>query len=139
MRTIRHFAILLVIAVTSCTPKRFADVTVFHEDGRTDSLTILLKKQSNRLHLQIPAEQLSGVDSVLITPEFARANAGDPGYFVFPNGMLCMFPDSEDRSYSLFWQQMPISGSFTPEGSFMAIVKGLRMENTLINSVKDGH
>ena len=139
MKPTHYLAILLLLAVYSCAPDRFADVRVFYNDGRTDSLTVLLERQSKALHLQIPTDQLSGVDSVLITPDFAKANAGDPGYFVFPNGMLCKFPESEDRSYSLFWQQMPISGSFTPSGNFMAIVKGLRMENTLINKVKDGH
>ena len=135
MKPTRYLAILLLLAFCSCTPDRFADVRVFHKDGKTDSLTIVLKRQSNTLRLHIPSEQLADVDSVLITPDFAKANAGDPGYFVFPNGMLCKFPESEDRSYSLFWQQMPISGSFTPSGNFMAIVKGLRMENTLINKV----
>ncbi len=139
MRTIAYFGFLLLFCLSSCNSDKFADVKFFNKDGSVDSLTVQLKRHPKFLHLQIPSEQLSEVDSVLITPDFAKANAGDPGYFVFPNGMLCKFPESVDRSYSLFWQQMPISGSFTPKGNFMAIVKGLRMENTLINRVRDGH
>ena len=139
MRTIAYFGFLLLFCLSSCNSDKFADVKFFNKDGSVDSLTVQLKRHPKFLHLQIPSEQLSEVDSVLITPDFAKANAGDPGYFVFPNGMLCKFPESVDRSYSLFWQQMPISGSFTPKGNFIAIVKGLRMENTLINRVRDGH
>lgn len=139
MMNIRLIATLLPLAFFSCTSSHYVDVEVFNHDGTKNTLAIRLENSSGSLHLQIPAEKLSGVDSLLVTPDFARAEAGDDGYFVFPNGMLCKFPESEDRSYSLSWQQMPISGSFTPNGNYMAIVKGLRMENKLIDRLEKGH
>ena len=139
MKTIRLIAVLLPLVLFSCTTGHYVDVEVFNHDGTKDTLALRLEKSSGCLHLQIPAEKLSGVDSLLVTPDFAQAEAGDDGYFVLPNGMLCKFPESEDRSYSLSWQQMPISGSFTPNGNYMAIVKGLRMENKLIDKLASGH
>ena len=139
MKLFRVIPILLLIVCSSCNRERYADVGIFHKDGTVDSLRIRLARHSGFIHFEMSADELAGIDSVLITPDFARANAGEEGYYVLPNGMLCKFPESEDRSYSLFWQQMPISGSFTAHGNFMAIVKGLRMENRLIAKVADNH
>jgi len=132
------FLMLVSSAIsTQCTADRTHDVRLIcYASGRVDTTSVSLTGDGERFRLKINMSELESYDSLDIRPLFTCARAGDAGYFIFPNGMLCRFPHAQDRRYELSWQPMPISGSLTKDGCHLAIVKGLRFECSLNNELK---
>ena len=67
----------------------------------------------------------SPVESIRVTPDFARAAAGEDGYYVFPDGGYGRFVGRKDahRLVRAPYMLMPIYGMKTPRVAFVAIAK----------------
>lgn len=68
----------------------------------------------------VPAD----VQRITITPDFATARKGDPGYWVFPNNAYGTYR-TDSGSVKCSHMTMPIYGMKTPRASFVAICTGM--------------
>lgn len=66
------------------------------------------------------------VRSVELTPDFAKAKKGDPGFWVVSSGELGTFRCDEGKLDCRRWQLMSMYGMQTPERTFVAIVRKLK-------------
>lgn len=107
-------------------------------NGLRDTVDVSIAREKNHYHFQVDKKDLLGLESIEIIPYFEKAEYGDSGYFVLPNGFLFRFDRKSSQSYSLNWQPMPIAGALTPRGCWVEIVKGLQLENTISVVVEDG-
>ena len=67
-----------------------------------------------------------GVKSVELTPDFARAKKGDPGFWVVSSGEFGTFRCDDGKLDCNRWQLMSFYGMQTPERTFVAIVRKLK-------------
>lgn len=131
-------AVLGVLLFPGCRSEKTVSVIRTYDDGRRDTASVVLDGIKDCYRFREVRENLAGLESLEIIPDFEKAETGDDGYYVFPNGFLFRF-DRENGSYSQFWQPMPIAGALTPAGCWLEIVKGLKMENTVSIVAKDGN
>lgn len=110
-------------------------------DGRHETHAIPLDERDRLAAFRL-ASSVVGRDakSVELLPDFARADKGEAGYFVTPEGLLGTFRadngrlvTAENRNY------MPIYGMKTPRAAFVAIVKGMRWRYETRVAVTNGH
>ena len=109
-----------------------------YKDGQCDTTEAILKRTKNYYRFHLSQANLNGIESIELLPDFEKAEFGNNGYYVFPNGFLFRFNRKKSDQYSIFSQPMPIAGALTPSGCWLEIVKGLRMENTLSMVIDEG-
>jgi len=86
----------------------------------------------------------SGVEWVSVLPEFARAERGEPGYYMTPDGYMGTFRLTNATCMvggpSVFYGRnfMPIFGMKNPRATFVGIVATMRFEYDLYVRAKDG-
>ena len=68
----------------------------------------------------VPAD----IQRITITPDFAMARKGDPGYWVFPSNAYGTYR-TDSGSVTCSHMTMPIYGMKTPRASFVAICTGM--------------
>ena len=81
--------------------------------------------------LRVRARETGVADWVEVSPDFARAEKGEPGYFILPSGDFGTFR-ADDGELSVPAALMPLWGVKTPRGSVAALVEGLPWDCDLI-------
>ena len=82
---------------------------------------------------KVPAD----VQRITITPDFATARKGEPGYWVFPNNAYGTFK-AENGHVSSSHMTMPIFGMKTPRCAFWAMGTGMKHSMHVEAVAKDG-
>ena len=111
-------------------------------DGKTNTKSVSLERQADgAMRLRIPIAEIdrNTRDICVYTDDFT-AQKGDNGYYIIPSvskGMLGKF--KYDNGRNVFPQpEMKFYGIKKNSGTYIAIVKGLSLEYSMIVSVKDG-
>ena len=133
------FVILLVFPSLFLQAKN-ETVTVikFFRNADKDVSEVALEKVGDHLRLNIPAKELADVTRVELQADFATAHIGDPGFFLTPDGMICNFTQKQDGEHKVRFYPLEMWGSSTPAGTYLAIIKGMRFELVIKESLKDG-
>ena len=73
--------IIMLAALCSCSRLEPQNVLLIYKnsDGTKDTVTVTMQPQGDRLALNIAREDLTGVDTLVVLPEFAHAQAGEKG------------------------------------------------------------
>ena len=95
---------------------------------------------AGRTTLKIPRELLEGASAFSIRADFLTAKAGEPGYWIAPDGMLGRFELGEDdrRGTRAGKAPMPFYGMKTTHGTFVAIVSGMETDMDVVTERKNG-
>ena len=136
-RTIAYAVLATLGPVLHATATDVEAVLAF-TNGATETRSIALAEDGPVLRLHWPRADIpAGLRHVEIRAPFASATAGEPGYFVMPNGYLGTFrlPEGEQ---TLGASCMPIFGMKTARGTFVAVVTGLPHEYALVARARKG-
>ena len=102
------------------------------------SLPLLLRDGVQSLEIS-PEDVPDGAASVEITHPWARASAGDRGWWVLSDGMYGEFEQGKDATYTEWrGRVMQVWGFSSPRGAIAAIHRGLRYEAHYHVERKDG-
>lgn len=137
MRNYLHIALWAAL-LSSCCPQTIGVVKVYR-DGTRDSTSVKITRHKDCYGFKLPKEQCADVSIVEIWPSFARAQEGDEGFFLTPDGMYCKFKGHEDGAYFSDRMQLAMWGSQTPAGTFLAISKGMRLETAVVDTLCKGN
>jgi len=122
--------LLLALAMT---------VEIAGADGKVAVETRELAEANGVVSFTLPRSQIpAGAKSVRLTPDFACAKRGEPGFWVFPNNMYGTFSRESGRE-SCGHVMMPICGMQSPRGTFCAIVRGMRHSFRPVVVAEDGN
>ncbi len=110
------------------------------KDGKISEKTLQLEDIDNFQRARIAAGDIpADIDFVEVFPSFAKAKAGDDGYYVMPDGMYGKLSKREkDGAYSMRHMPLALSGMKKGDTAFAAIVKGMRFECNAIITLKKG-
>ncbi|MBP5226258.1 MAG: hypothetical protein J6336_02630 [Kiritimatiellae bacterium] len=127
----------LGIIRTLCGAEIVVETTRFN--GEVSRETRPLAFQDGHAQFRIPQTAIApDTKSIALKADFAQADKGEEGYFVFPNGHLGFF--REEKGFkNLDAPPMPIFGMKTPRGCFVAIVTGMPYNYAQQLSVQNGH
>lgn len=131
--------IFLMGLLSSCA-SHTVQVTITHDDATTDSLSVRLAEHHGVFEYRLPVEQLEAVSSVKIVPDFARAEAGEDGFFLATDGMATYFKEREkNESRSIYANhQLRMQGVKTPRGCFAEMMDSYRFNAKTTFSYDDG-
>lgn len=125
------FGFLCLATLPSCSnpePKTVELIRKFR-DGSRDTSTVVLDVKRDRLSLHLTKDELADIETLAILPEFARAEGGEDGWWLFPNGMVTKFIPGRVGRYSCFRRNpLPILGYNTPRGFYMGYVRNYRYD-----------
>ena len=115
------------------------EVITAKTDGKTQTAKKRLERQPDgAFRFVIPAAELaSGIASIDIVGDFAKAKKGEAGYFVLPPNSIGSFTQ-DDGKVEQREMGLPIFGMKNPRSTFVAIVKGLRFEFSTIVKAENG-
>lgn len=143
MKSIWAFAVL-AFAFGGLFAAERAEIEVKFKDGSSAKSERFLEFKEGAAVLKIPASEIDPrTESISITPDFARAKAGDEGYIVMPNSLIIPFSEQKDASFTPYstskneWH-LPIGGIKKSDGAYYYIVNGLRHEHAAQARVKGG-
>ncbi len=105
------------------------DVVVSNNDGTQQNVPYEFNlDENNSFELVIPKDKFGDKSkTITIYPEFAKAMVGDKGYFLSSFGSMTKFLPRERPLSLKYWKNiMPIHMTKTPQGTYMAFVKGMR-------------
>ena len=96
-------------------------------DGRKDAREHVLPVRDGKLTLRLPADAVgTGVKTLEVLPDFARASKGEPGYFLLPEGLVGGFHETNGSFRSVLARNyMPFYGMKTPRDVFCLVAKGM--------------
>lgn len=137
MKRFLHIA-LLALVLSSCESQTIGIVKLF-KDGSRDSSAVRIYRHGDHYALSLPKEQCAGLSVVEIWPSFARAKEGEDGFFVTPDGMYCKFRGHQDGAYFSDRMQLAMWGSQTSAGTYLAIMKGMRLETAIVDTLCHGN
>jgi hypothetical protein len=108
-------------------------------DGSVVKNTVQLEKTDRgAMRFCMPIRAIrADVDTISVVAAGGRAQKGEAGFFVLPDGSYGTFR-CENGRYDVPWQPMPIYGMKNPRGCFVAVVKGLALEQRPFVRVKNG-
>ena len=132
--------VLFIVMLSSCgrAVSQKAELLYKFKDGSRDTVTVDLKPEGNHLSLHLTQEELSGIETLAILPEFARAEGGEDGYWLFPNGMATRFKEGRNGRYSCHRRHpLPILGYNTPRGFYMGYVRNYRYDVAHISKAEN--
>lgn len=141
MKRLLTSLLILISAMSlwSCSA-HYAHVRIVTSEGQSIEKEVRLKGV-NPLRLRMSKQDLAGVDSIYVTPDFAHANAGDDGFFLNSMGYLTYFlPDRPDTS-TWISRRHPIKmqGIKTPAGCYLAVFDTYRFHIRSRIDVKKDH
>ena len=118
------------------------DVTfeIAMQDGRSRSEQASLERKDGAVTFRLARAAIpEGVKYVKLKPDFARAKVGDEGYWVNSDGELGTFKAREKDAVRVSKRpHMPFFGMKTPQGTWVAIVKGMSWNYSLAVELKNG-
>ena len=136
MKRFLHIALLSLVLSSCCSET--IHVVKTYKDGTADSTCVKIYKQADHYTFTMTKEQCADLSKVELIPSFARAKEGDRGFFLTPDGMYCKFKGHKDGAYVSDRMQLAMWGSQTPEGTWLAISRGMRLETAVIDSLYAG-
>ncbi len=109
--------------------------------GKTFEIEKIMDCSQSGATIKVSKDWLLAADvaTLEIVPDFAKAKAGDCGYYVFPDGMLGKFGFRKNGEYALKRLPMAMSGMKTPSVSFVSIIKSGRFESLIVAKVVNGN
>ena len=118
----------------------YLDERIVYQDGTVTENRITLKKSGGCYEYHRDKAEFENVDSLIITPSFAHANAGDEGFFMNPRGYVTYFLEGRDNAvYKLPRKnQITMTGIKTPSGCYASIFDGYRFDVVTQTKVKGG-
>jgi len=113
----------------------FSDTDIITKNYQLENMS------DGAMRLTIPVADIPrNTRQVRIYSSFFEAEKGDEGYFIIPNvryGNIGYFKHENGRKF--YDPQLAFIGSKTPKGAYVAIVKGLELEFSVIMEVKNKH
>ena len=105
----------------------YLDERIVYKDGTVAENRIALKKHDGYYEYHREKAEFEKIDSLIITPSFAHADAGDEGFFMNPRGYVTCFLEGRDNAvYKLPRKnQITMTGIKTPSGCYAAVFDGL--------------
>ena len=139
-------AVAVLFALASCyRADESAELNITYKDGTVEVKSVALEAKGGLfgeryLHLCIEPSALEGVDKIVVTPSFARANDGEEGYFVADDGLLYGFKHAGMKEMKRDSKQLRMSMSClnTERGAYLAIAKSLQFESIQTYRHKEG-
>ena len=124
----KALCLLAVMAVAGCTAVPTARLRSVSADGEVRESIVKLHRTGGHYEFRLPCGSLEGLDTVSITPSFARARAGDEGFFLSSQGFMTRFlPDRPDGSYAVYKNHpIALEGIQTPQGCYAAFFQAYR-------------
>ena len=131
--------ILLSVSCSSLEPQH-ADIRIKYHDGIVFSEeNVSLKPEGDHYVFRITEKELARIDTLLITPAFARAEVGEEGYFIDSKGTLTRFLKRKDRTaVNRGRHPLALQGYLTPRGCYLAYFPRYRFDINTILSLEDG-
>ena len=126
---------IYLFAMLFCAIQLFAGhsavLRVKTNSGKTFEIEKIMDSSNEGASIKISKDWLAAaVVAVLeVVPDFAKAKAGEDGYYVFPDGMRGKFGFRKNGEYALSRLPMALSGMKTPSLAFAAIIKSGRFES----------
>ena len=81
--------------LASCN-KVYVDERIVYNDGTIAENQVMLKRSAGYYEYNRDKADFENIDSLVITPCFAHANAGDEGFFMNPRGYVTYFIEGRD-------------------------------------------
>ena len=134
------FAVCALFAACGNIGRVYLDERIVYKDGTVTEDCIVLKKHDGHYEYHREKSDFENIDSLIITPSFAHALAGDEGFFMNPRGYVTYFLEGRDNAvYKLPRKnQITMAGIKTPSGCYAAIFDGYRFDVVTQTAVKDG-
>ena len=136
----RRFAGAMMVAAGLAAAAGAAEVTVTTTaGGKAETSRVPLEFRDGRATFVLAKEKVAqGATRIELAADFLSAEAGEAGYWLFPNGELGEFSEKGDATRSCFRLPMAFYGLKTPRGAYVAIVRGLPNECAVWVDVKGG-
>lgn len=121
-----------------------AEVEVRMKNAQNEWTTRVVALEQNEQNVDVQVLTLSaesipaGTVWVDVIHPYAKAKAGDEGFFVFCNGMYGTFRPQDDGQYRNTHVVMPNFGVKTPAGALSVILTGLRYESEQLVTLRKG-
>ena len=144
MNTKSYFgAVAVLLASVSCAFAYDAEIEVRYADGSRDVRRETLPERENGICVwrQDRTSLKSGVKSIRILPDFAKAAVGEKGYYLEPGGRCGLFKPhkiSFGRRVGAKSLKMPVYGMKTPRAAFVAIATGMAYHASIDVRVTNG-
>lgn len=120
-------------------PTMTAQVVIRQTDGKTQALQIPLTQKGMVQYLTLSRKDIPvNVKTIDVVHPWAIAQAGEKGFFVFPDGMYGTFRQNKDGQYRTWKMPMQMIGVATPRGAMTMILTGLNFESSHFVTLKKG-
>lgn len=136
---------IFLFAMLFCAIQLFAGhsavLRVKTNSGKTFEIEKIMDSSNEGVSIKISKDWLAAADVAVleVVPDFAKAKAGEDGYYVFPDGMRGKFGFRKNGEYALSRLPMALSGMKTPSLAFAAIIKSGRFESSIAAKVVNGN
>ncbi len=135
--------ILSIILSAVCAIASAADTALVRmktKDGKSTEKTLKLEEKGAFQRAQIAVADIpQNIETIEVFPSFAKAKAGDDGYYIMPDGMYGKFSKrAKDGKYSMRHMPVALSGMKKGDWAFAAILKGMRFECNAVVTYKKG-
>ncbi len=137
--------VLLVLTMAlgvSCSHVQTKEVQLVwrYNNGDVDTTIQQLTTYKDHLTLRISKENLANVDTLVVLPEFAHAQAGEDGAWIYPCGFVTRFKEGREGIYSRYKRHpLPILGYDTPRGFYMGYVRTYRYDVSHVSQAMGNH
>ena len=130
---------ILPTALLAADSVESATVITKLKDGPTETRLVQAQRiDDNTSRIIVTAHSIpEDFEYLDIVADNAVAEKGEDGFWIFPRGEMGTFR-LDNAKYQRESNQLPIYGMQTPRGTFLAIIKGLQLENWLIVEAKNG-
>lgn len=134
---------LILCCVSLCCALNSAETHLSLQGGTVVTNDVpLVRLADGTLRFKMPAADVpSAAMSLEVLPTFMTAGAGEPGFWVLPDGRYGTFRNVEgacDYGQHPRRTLMPIHGMKTPRGAYLAIVRGLRHDCDFLAKAENG-
>ena len=124
------FAALAVFVCQWAFSLENATLRIKNRGGSVVEKSVRMEKAGDALRVRVPVREISrDIKFIDIIADDASAKKGEAGFFVLGDSSYGEFR-YDDGFYMPSCCHMPIFGMKTPRGAFVAVVKGLRFEQT---------
>ena len=132
-------ALMFLVSAASAFAIRTAEIRTTKLDKTEEVKTVQLNEvEKDVWRLRIPVNEISrDTKSIVVVNDWAKAAKGEDGFFLTPNGGYGTFRIDDGKEVETH-PHLRMFAMKNPRGAFLAIVKGLKFEYTLIAEAKKG-
>lgn len=137
-----RYLILALLSFFACSASlavESATVVIKTKDGKTQTRVVKAQKiDADTNRIVVSAKDIpDNFEYLDVVADTATAKKGEPGFWIFARGETGSFKLDKGR-YVNRDNRMPIFGMRTPRETFVAIIKGLKLENWLVAEADKG-